>query len=45
MVNKILNTKPVTNKIVDLMAEEVKGYFYEKELQKQNKKRLELKKV
>ena len=43
VVNKVLNTKPITYKIVDLMGEEVKGSFYEKELQKQNKKHLELK--
>ena len=33
MVNEVLNTKPVTYKIVELMGE-VKGSFYEKELQK-----------
>ena len=43
VVNKVLNTKPITYKIVNLMGEEVKGSFYEKELQKQNKKHLELK--
>ena len=44
VVNKILNTKPVTYKIVDLMGEEVKGSFYEKELQKAEQENLELKK-
>ena len=44
VVNKILNTKPVTYKIVNLMGEEVKGTFYEKELQKAKQKNIELKK-
>ena len=44
VVNKILNTKPVTYKIVDLMGEEVKGFFMRKSYKKQNKKHLELKK-
>ena len=33
-VDKILLTKPVTYKIVDLLGEEIEGSFYEKELQK-----------
>ena len=34
VVDEVLNTKPITYKIVDLMGEEVKGFLYEKELQK-----------
>ena len=34
MVDKVMLTKPVTYKIVDLLGEEIKGSFYEKELQK-----------
>ena len=34
VVDKILLTKPVTYKIVDLLGEKIKGSFYEKELQK-----------
>ena len=37
VVNEVLNTKPITYKIVDLMGEEVKGTFYEKELQNKTK--------
>ena len=33
-ITKILNTKPVTYKIADLKGEEIKGSFYEPELQK-----------
>ena len=45
VVNKVLNTKPITYKIVDLMGEEVKGsFFMRKSYKKQNKKHLELKK-
>ena len=34
VVNEVLNTKPITYKIVDLMGEEVKGSFYEKRITK-----------
>ena len=34
VVDKILLTKPVTYRIVDLLGEEIEGSFYEKELQK-----------
>ena len=44
VVNEVLNTKPVTYKIVDLKGEEVKESFYEKSYKEQNKKHLELKK-
>ena len=33
-IDKILLTKPVTYKIIDLLGEEIEGSFYEKELQK-----------
>ena len=41
VVNKILNTKPVTYKIVNLMGEE----DYEKELQKAKQKKFRIEKV
>ena len=34
IVDKILPTKPVTYTIIDSMDEEIKGSFYEKDLQK-----------
>ena len=34
VVDKVMLTKPVTYKIVDLLGEKVEGSFYEKELQK-----------
>ena len=45
MVNKILNTKPITYKIVDFIEEEVKGSFYEKELQKAKQETFRIEKV
>ena len=45
VVNEILNTKPVTYKIIDLTGEEIKGpFFVRKNYKKQNKKHLQLKK-
>ena len=41
VVNEILPTKPVTYKIVDLMGEEIKGSFYEQELQKNRPRNLQ----
>ena len=34
VVDKVIPTKPVTYKIIDLLGEEIEGSFYEKELQK-----------
>ena len=34
VIDKVLPTKPVTYRIVDLMGEEIKGSFYNQELQK-----------
>ena len=34
VIDKVLPTKPVTYNIVDLMGEEIKGSFYDQELQK-----------
>ena len=45
VVNKVLNTKPITYKIVDLMGEEVKGSFYEKESQKAKQETFRIEKV
>ena len=33
LIEKVLNTNPVTYKINDLKGEEIKGSFYEQELQ------------
>ena len=33
VINKILNTNPITYTIKDLKGEEIKGSFYEQELQ------------
>ena len=34
VIDKVIPTKPVTYKIIDLLGEEIEGSFYEKELQK-----------
>ena len=44
MIKKVKNTVPWTYFIDDLNEEEIVGTFYEKELEKQIKKNLELKK-
>ena len=44
MIKKAKNTVPWTYFIDDLNEEEIVGTFYEKELEKQIKKNLELKK-
>ena len=38
-------TKPVTYEIVDLLGEEIKGSFYEKELQKAKQQTFRIEKV
>ena len=43
VIKKVKNTVPWTYVIIDLNGEEITGTFYEKELQKQTKKNLELK--
>ena len=45
IVNEIKNTVPLTYTITDLNGEKVIGKFYEKELQKTNKKEFRIKKV
>ena len=45
VVDKILLTKPVTYKIVDLLGEEIKGSFYEKEPQKAKQQTFRIEKV
>ena len=40
VIDKILATKPVTYKIIDLMGEEIEGSFYEQELQKNRPRNL-----
>ena len=43
--NEVLNTKPVTYKIVNLMGEDEKGSFYKKELQKAKQETFRIEKV
>ena len=45
VVNKVQNTVPWTYVINDLNGEEIKGSFYEKELQKTNQKEFRIEKV
>ena len=45
LVNKIKNTVPWTYVINDLNGEEIKGSFYEKELQKTNQKEFRIEKI
>ena len=45
VVNKVQNTVPWTYLINDLNGEEIKGSFYEKELQKTNEKEFRIEKV
>ena len=45
VVNKIQNTVPWTYLINDLNGEEIKGSFYEKELQKTDQKEFRIEKV
>ena len=45
IIDKILPTKPVTYKIVDLMGKEISGSFYEKELQKTKQETFRIEKV
>ena len=44
-VDKILFTKPVTYRIIDLLGEEIEGSFYEKELQKAKQQTFRIEKV
>ena len=44
-ITKILNTKPVTYKIADLNGEEIKGTFYDPELQKSSQQVFRIEKV
>ena len=43
--SKVLPTKPVTYNIVDLMGEEIKGSFYEQELQKAKQQTFRIEKI
>ena len=45
VVNEVFNKKPITYKIVGLIGEEVKGSFYEKELQKAKQETFRIEKV
>ena len=45
VIDKVLPTKPVTYNIVDLMGEEIKGSFYEQELQKAKQQTYRIEKI
>ena len=45
VIDKVLPTKPVTYNIVDLMGEEIKGSFYEQELQKAKQQTFRIEKI
>ena len=45
VIDKVLPTKPVTYRIVDLMGEEIKGSFYEQELQKAKQQTFRIEKI
>ena len=45
VIDKVLPTKPVTYNIVDLMGEEIKGSFYEQELQKAKQHTFRIEKI
>ena len=45
VVDEILNTNPLTYKLVDLLGEKITGSFYEAELQKTNQNIFRIKKV
>ena len=45
VVDKVMLTKPVTYKIIDLLGEEIEGSFYEKELQKAKQQTFRIEKV
>ena len=45
VIDKILPTKPVTYNIVDTMGEEIKGSFYEQELQKAKQQTFRIEKI
>ena len=45
VVDEVLLTKPVTNKIVDLMGEVIEGSFYDQELQKAKQQTFRIGKV
>ena len=45
IIDQVLPTKPITYKIKDLMEKEIKGSFYEKELQKTKQKTFRIEKI
>ena len=45
VIDKVLPTKPVTYSIVDLTGEEIKGSFYEQELQKAKQQTFRIEKI
>ena len=45
IIDEVLPTKPITYKISDLMGEEVKGSFYEQELQKAKQQTYRIEKI
>ena len=45
VIDKVLPTKPITYSIVDLTGEEIKGTFYEQELQKAKQQTFRIEKI
>ena len=45
VIDKVLTTRPLTYKIVDLTGEEIKGSFYEQELQKAKQQTFRIEKI
>ena len=45
VIKKVKNTVPWTYAISDLNGEEIKGFFYEKELQRTNQKEFRIEKI
>ena len=45
VIDKVLPTKPITYSITDLMGEEIKGSFYEQELQKAKQQTFRIEKI
>ena len=45
VIDKVLPTKPITYSIVDLMGEEIKGSFYDQELQKAKQQTFRIEKI
>ena len=45
VIDKVLPTRPITYSIIDLMGEEIKGSFYDQELQKAKQQTFRIEKI